>query len=123
MIKRLTLTQDHLKLINLIRFEDDYDNNKVSIDKVNPYILSGKLEDIAFAPGLSHLAIPNTEEDENGAAFPDETEEYMLNVHHYIIDNIYDIEVLIHQMVLKGGITPGTYKCIDTEEIWERENK
>ena len=121
MIKRLTLTQDHLKLINLIRFEDDYDNNKVSIDKVNPYILSGKLEDIAFALGLSNLAIPNTEEDENGAAFPDETEEYMLNVHHYIIDNIYDIEVLIHQMVLKGGITPGTYKCIDTEEIWERE--
>ena len=121
MIKRLTLTQDHLKLINLIRFEDDYDNNKVSIDKVNPYILSGKLEDIAFALGLSHLSIPNTEEDENGAAFPDETEEYMLNVHHYIIDNIYDIEVLIHQMVLKGGITPGTYKCIDTEEIWERE--
>ena len=47
----------------------------------------------------------------------------MLGVHHYILDNIYDIEVLIHQMVLKGGITPGTYKCIDTEEIWERDNK
>ena len=78
MIKRLTLTEDHLKLINLIRFEDDYKNNKVSIDKINPYILSGKLEDIAFALGLSHLAIPNTEDDENGAAFPDETEEYML---------------------------------------------
>ena len=123
MIKRLTLTEDHLKLINLIRFEDDYKNNKVSIDKINPYILSGKLEDIAFALGLSHLAIPNKEDDENGAAFPDETEEYMLGVHHYILDNIYDIEVLIHQMVLKGGITPGTYKCIDTEEIWQRDNK
>ena len=123
MIKRLTLTEDHLKLINLIRFEDDYKNNKVSIDKINPYILSGKLEDIAFALGLSNLAIPNTEDNENGAAFPDETEEYMLGVHHYILDNIYDIEVLIHQMVLKGGITPGTYKCIDTEEIWERDNK
>ena len=123
MIKRLTLTEDHLKLINLIRFEDDYKNNKVSIDKINPYILSGKREDIAFALGLSHLAIPNTEHNENGAAFPDETEEYMLGVHHYILDNIYDIEVLIHQMVLKGGITPGTYKCIDTEEIWERDNK
>ena len=123
MIKRWTLTEDHLKLINLIRFEDDYKNNKVSIDKINPYILSGKLEDIAFALGLSHLSIPNTEDDENGAAFPDETEEYMLGVHHYILDNIYDIEVLIHQMVLKGGITPGTYKCIDTEEIWERDNK
>ena len=123
MIKSLTLTEDNLKLINLIRFEDDYKNNKVSIDKINPYILSGKLEDIAFALGLSHLAIPNTEDNENGAAFPDETEEYMLGVHHYILDNIYDIEVLIHQMVLKGGITPGTYKCIDTEEIWERDNK
>ena len=123
MIKRLTLTEDHLKLINRIRFEDDYKNNKVSIDKINPYILSGKLEDIAFVLGLSHLAIPNTEDNENGAAFPDETEEYMLDVHHYILDNIYDIEVLIHQMVLKGGITPGTYKCIDTEEIWERDNK
>ena len=54
MIKRLELTEDHLKLINLIRFEDDDENNKVSIDKVNPYILSGKLEDIAFALGLSH---------------------------------------------------------------------
>ena len=46
----------------------------------------------------------------------------MLSVHHYIVDNIYDIEVLIHQMVLKGGIKPGKYKCIDTEEIWERED-
>lgn len=121
MIKRLTLTEDHLKLINLIRFEDNDNENKISIDKVNPYILSGKLEDIAFALGLSHTAIPNTENDENGAAFPDDIEEYMLSVHHYIVDNLYDIEVLIHQMVLKGGITPGTYKCIDTEEIWERE--
>ena len=82
MIKRLTLTQDHLKLINLIRFEDDYDNNKVSIDKVNPYILSGKLEDIAFAIGLQNLAISNKEEDEKGAAFTDEKEEYMINVNY-----------------------------------------
>lgn len=121
MIKRLTLTMDHLKLINLIRFEDDDMNDKISVDKINPYILSGKLEDIAFALGLSHLAIPNTADNENGAAFPDETEKYMLDTHHYIVDNLYDIEVLIHQMVLKGGISPGTYKCIDTEEIWSKE--
>ena len=121
MIKRLTLTTDHLKLINLIRFEDNELESKLSVDKINLYILSGKLEDIAFALGLSNLAIPNTEDNENGAAFPDETEEYMLGVHHYIVENLYDIEVLIHQMVLKGGIEPGTYKCIDTEEIWSKE--
>lgn len=122
MIKRITLTEDHLKLINLIRFEDDEINNKIMVDKINPYILSGKLENIAFALGLSHLAIPNSNESEYGAAFPDETEKYMLDIHHYIVDNLYDIEVLIHQMVLKGGITPGTYKCVDTEEIWIKEN-
>lgn len=120
MIKKITLTEDHLKLINLIRFEDDEIHGKVSVDKINPYILSGKLEDIAFALGLSKHAIPNTSDDENGAAFPDDIEDYMLSVHHYILDNMYDIEVLIHQMVLKGGITPGTYKCIDTEEIWSK---
>ena len=122
MIKKITLTEDHLKLINLIRFEDDELNKKVVIDKINPYLLSGKLENIAFALGLNHLAIPNTNDSEYGAAFPDEIEKYMLDVHHYIVDNMYDIEVLIHQMVLKGGITPGTYKCIDSEEIWTKED-
>lgn len=121
MIKRLTLTQDHLKLINLIRFENDELNHIVKIDKINPYILSGKLEDIAFALNLKDKAIPGTEDDADGAAFPDDVEEYMLSVHHYIIDNLYDIETLIHQMVWQGGIKPGTYKCLDHEEIWTKE--
>lgn len=121
MIKKLVLTEDHLKLINLIRFDEDNERDCYTVSTINPYILSGKLEDIAFALGYADKAIPGTNEDENGAAFPDDVEEYLLSVHHYIVDNLYDIEVLIHQMVLKGGITPGTYKCVDTEEIWARE--
>ena len=122
MVKRITLNEDHLKLINLIRFQHDEENNRIFVDKVYPYIIPGKLEDIAFALGLADKKIPGTEDDENGAAFPIGVEEYMLGIHHYIVENIYDIEVLIHQMVLKGGITPGTYKCIDYEEVWSRED-
>lgn len=121
MLKKITLTEDHLKLINLIRFVDE-DDDKIYVDKVNPYILSGKLEDIAFALGQSDKAIPNTSDDECGAAFPDEVEEYLLSVHHYILDNLYDIEVLIHQMVLKGGLTPGTYVSVVGDDIWKKES-
>jgi hypothetical protein len=124
MIKKLVLNEDHLKLINLIRFEDDgEDYGKLTLDKVNPYLLGGKLEDLAFALGKSESAIPCTDDNENGAAFPDDVEEYILSVHHYIVENLYDIEVLIHQMCLKGGITPGTYECVIGDDIWSKKNE
>ena len=125
MIKRITLNEDHIKLLSLIRFEEGDSgmlNNTVYIDKVNPYYLSGMLEDIALTLGYMDKAIPGTEEDAEGAAFPDEIEEYMLSVHHYIIDNLVDIESLIHQFVFNGGLKPGTYKSIDTENIWSKED-
>ena len=124
MIKRLTLTEDHIKLLSLIRFEDGeagINNNTVFIDKINPYYLSGMLEDIALTLGYMDKAIPGTEEDAEGAAFPDDVENYLLSVHHYIVDNLVDVESLIHQFAFKGGLEPGTYKCIDTENIWSRE--
>lgn len=119
MIKHLTLTEEHIKLISLISFDED--DEKLFIDKENPYELAGRLEDIAFVLGYKDKAIPGTEEDPEGAAFPDEIEDHLIEVHRYIVDNLYFIESLIHQYVFKGGITPGTYKCIDTELIWEKE--
>lgn len=121
MIKRLKLTEDHLKLISLIRFETDDEKNIVFVDLIDPYLLSGRLEDLAMVCGLSDKKIPGTEYDAEGAAFPDEVEEYLLGLHHYICDNLYDIEVLLHQFSLKGGVTPGVYKCVDNEEIWQKE--
>jgi hypothetical protein len=120
MIKKLTLNEDHLKLINMIRFQSD-GKDKVYISRENPYILFGHLCDLALVLGLKDKEIPGTEEDPDGAAYPDDVENYILSIHHYIVDNLYDIEVLIHQMALQGGITPGTYKCIDSEEIWSKE--
>ena len=124
MIKRITLTEDHIKLLRLIRFEEGCSGNgaeTVYIDKINPYYLSGMLEDIALVLGYMDKAIPGTEEDAEGAAFPDDVEDYLLSVHHYIVDNLIDIESLIHQFAFKGGLTAGTYKCIDVENIWNKE--
>ena len=124
MIKRLTLSEDHIKLLRLIRFEEGESGllkDRVYIDKVNPYYLSGMLEDIALTLGYMDRAIPGTEEDPEGAAFPDDVENYLLSVHHYIVDNLIEIESLIHQFAFEGGLTPGTYKCVDTELIWSKE--
>lgn len=121
MIKRITLTEDHIKLISLLRFEEDEKNETLVIDKFDPYMLSGRLEDLAMALGMIDKMIPGTEDDAEGGAFPDDIEAYILRVHHYIIDHLYDIEVLVHQLAFRGGITPGTYKCIDNEEIWSKE--
>jgi len=122
MIKRLTLNKDHLKLIALIKFEEEEKKDWLYIDKFDPYMLSGRLEDIAMALGLYDQKIDGTEFDAEGAAFPDDVEKYMLDVHHYVVDHLHDIETLVHQMAVKGGITEGTYKCIDNEMIWEKES-
>jgi hypothetical protein len=138
MILKLNLTEDHLKLIPLFFIKDEKvnelpdlynkDNEKpivrdcCRIDKDHMYCLgSHLLEDISIALGLRDKAIEATKESADGLAFPDDVEKYMLDVHNYIVDNLYNIETLIHQFVIKGGITPGVYKTKDCEMIWERE--
>ena len=34
--------------------------------------------------------------------------------------NLYEIETLIHQFVVNGGITPGKYKCRKDDYIWSK---
>ena len=121
MIKRLTLTNEHITLIRLLNFQENDFDSTIVVNKKDPYMLGGRLEDLALALGYMNTAIPGTENDAEGAAFPDDVEEHILEVHHYVVDNLHDIETLIHQFVFSGGLTAGTYKCIDTEEIWEKE--
>lgn len=121
MIKRLTLTAEHLQLISIMKFEPNEDTGDLTIYKDDPYRLSGRLEDIAIALGMGDKIIPGTEFDPEGAAFPDDVEQHLLSIHKYISDNLYDIEVLIHQFAVKGGLQPGTYKAFDYEEIWTKE--
>ena len=121
MIKRLNVTEDHLKLIPFILLEDD--DNEVRINKTLVFdIQSTVLDDISLILGIRDRAIENTENDADGRAFSDEDEKYMLGLYHSIVDDLYYWESLIHQYVCRGGIEIGVYKCIDNELIWEKES-
>ena len=122
MVKRLTLNEEHLKLIPFFFIQED-GNYNVFIDKEQMFCLGSQLfEDMSMILGLRDKMIPKTENDSDGMAFESETEEYMLGLYNYISEHIIDIETLIHQFVVKGGLTVGTYKCKDNEMLWEKED-
>ena len=118
MILHLCLTEDDLKLVRFFNIENDNDDY-LKIDKnVMLTMQSHILDDVAMVLGLRDRAINGTEEDALGSAYPDEVEKYMLDTYNYVKDNMYLIETLLHQMVMKG-IKPGHYKCKDSDLIWE----
>lgn len=115
----LNLTDDHLKLVSFIGIEDNKDDvleiNKTAILTVKSHLL----DDVAMILGLRDQAIPNTEEDADGSAYPDEVEKRMLDAYNYVKDNLYYIETLLHQRCTIG-VQPGHYVAIDNELIWEK---
>lgn len=118
MILHLHLNEDHLKLIRFLNIEDNNDDY-LSINKhVMLTMQTHILDDIATILGMRDSAIKGTEEDADGSAYPDELEKYMLDTYHYVSDNMYLIETLLHQNVM-DGIKVGHYKCKDNEMIWE----
>lgn len=122
MILHLHLTEDHLKLVRFLNIEDDNDDY-LSINKhVMLTVQSHILDDIATVLGLRDKAIPNTENDADGCAYPDDVEKYMLDTYNYVSDNMYLIETLLHQNVM-SGIKVGHYKAKDNELIWEYVNE
>ena len=175
-VKKITLTEDHLRLISAIKVEafdfDDkealsqlkrtvrrlnladkmepenkmssaYDEwkyyveeNKVLMDEVNEFnphshigwaidqynLFGGTyvLEDVALIIGKWGEFIPGTEEEPTGRRYPEELEEYMYGLYEYIVENLVFIESLVHTYCFKGGLTPGTYKCLDYELDWTK---
>lgn len=122
MIKRITLTEEHLKLIPFIFIQED-GNYNILIDSGQMFCLGSQLfEDMSIILGLRDKMIPNTQNDAEGMSFDKESEEHMLSLYEYLVDHLHDIETLIHQFVVKGGLSVGTYKCNDNEMIWEKES-
>lgn len=118
MFIHLNLTEDHLKLVRFFNIEDTHDEY-LSINKeVMLTLQTHLLDDVAAILDLRDKAIPNTSNDAEGTAYPDEVEKYMLDTYNYVSDNIYYIETLLHQYVMEG-IKPGHYKAKDNELIWE----
>ena len=123
MIIELNLTKDHLKLIPFF-FIQEFDDDKVGVDKNIMFNIGSHLmEDMAMILGLEDKAIQSTKFDVDGRAFDDETEAYMLSLFNFFNDNFYFIETLIHQYAVQGGLTEGTYKAIDSELIWKKNDE
>ena len=121
MIKKITITEDILKLIPFLNvYEDEEDDTKIIIDKVVIFNLGSHLmEDMANILGLSDKALEWTKNDAEGRAYDDETEKYMLETYEYIKDNLIYIESIIHQFAPIGGVKVGTYSCDLKDMIWE----
>jgi hypothetical protein len=118
MILHLNLTEDHLKLVRFLNIIDE-DDDFLKIDKkVMLTMQSHLLDDVAMILGLRDKAIKNTEEDADGAAYPDDVEKYMIDTYNYVSDNLYLIETLLHQNVMEG-VKAGHYKAKDSELIWK----
>ena len=117
-ILHLNLTEDHLKLVRFLNIEDKDDDVLTINKKVMLTMQSHILDDVAMILGLRDKAIKGTEEDADGRAYPDDVEQYMLDVYHYVSDNLYLIETLLHQFVFEG-VKVGEYRAKDSELVWE----
>lgn len=121
MIKRITITDDLIKVLPLLYIQTEGDD-VVYINR--KWLLGGThlLEDMSFALGIHDRGIAGTEDDAEGVAFNEDDTKMMMDLYQYVSDNLFYIESLIHQFSVKGGLTKGTYKCIDNELIWEKES-
>lgn len=125
---KLTLTDEHLSLIanlkmgNIPNNVDDMPMAKLGFDLNSLYGGAFLLEDISYILGCYDKHIVGTEERALGPSFPQELEDHMYNLHFYIIDNLENIEEIVHYFSNKGGLTPGTYVCKDWEHIWTKRN-
>ena len=118
MIIHLNLTDDHLKLVRFLNVEDN-DDDVLTINKhVMLTLQTHILDDVATILGFRDKAIKGTEEDPDGAAYPDDVEKYMLDTYNYVSQNMFYIETLLHQRCTQG-IVPGHYKANDADLLWE----
>lgn len=131
-IIKVTLTEDMLKLISNIHFTrvpqmpTEKDNRQIltwGLDFASLYGGSYVFEDISYILGRYDEHIEGTEDDPMGVKFTREFTDYMWEMHEYILNNIGNIEELVHVYSNKGGLTPGTYKCKNNEHIWEKESE
>ena len=116
----VNLTEDHLKLIRNLNVQALTDET-VGIVKDDLYGGTYKYEQMALILGLTDKAVPGTEEDmETGTLYEKEAQLYMMELDKYINENLLNIEEILHQFCLKGGLTVGKYVCKDYQHIWHR---
>ena len=129
MIDKLTFSEDVIRLIPHFNFTEtpllpairDVEIPRWGLDYNSIYGGSFLLEDLALILGFYDKVLPETIENADGPRYPEEIEDRMLAAHRFVIENMKEIEEIIHQFVVKGGITAGTYKCEHDIRLWERD--
>lgn len=124
---KIKLNEEHLKLIENIKFEKfvfdmDTRNGRYGwgIDQYSLFGGSYALEDIALILGHWDEYIRGTENDPMGRHYPEELENHMWELYHYIWDNMEHIIRLVFYFNDKGGLTPGEYKFDTNNETWKK---
>ena len=127
-MKKLTLTEDHLKLISEIHFEgfsfdSETQNGRFGwgIDQYNLFGGTYVLEDVSRILGKYDEHIVGTE-DPQGVDFNDDLKDYMWGLYRYIWENMEDVISLLLYFSNKGGLVPGTYKkSRSSQQAWVKE--
>jgi hypothetical protein len=114
---KITLTEEHIKLISNFKSEKINDIH-VGFDTINPYGGSYLMEDLAMILGYWDKVVEGSETDfMYGRRFGLENEQEMINVHNYLMDNFQFILSIIIQFATVG-IKPGLYTTIDYNLDW-----
>lgn len=126
-LKTLTLTEDHIKLLQAIKFESfvfdgDSRNGRIGwgVDQYGPWGGNYPIEDIALILGHWGDTIPGTENDWDGRKFPDELADKFFALYGDITENFELYFKLLIFMSDKGGLTPGKYKCNPRLNNWTK---
>jgi hypothetical protein len=126
-LKKFVITEDHIKLLQAIKFETfvfdgDSRNGRIGwgIDQYGPWGGEYPIEDIALILGHFNDAIPGTENDWNGRKFPDELHDKFHTLYEEITENMELLFSLLIFYTDKGGLTPGTYKCNPRIKDWKK---
>lgn len=116
-IIKITLTEEHIKIITNFRISQLGDESVV-INTKDLLVNNSVVEGIALLLDKFDEHIEGSEVEVEGRRYPTELEDYFWDLYSYITDNLQYIEIILHQFV-STGIKPGTYRCVDNIMIWE----
>jgi hypothetical protein len=119
---KLTFNEEHIKLISNFRTRQ-VDDEHYAIDTYDLFGGTYLYEDMALILGYMDKVIPGTMEDADGPKFDDETLEHLNELDSFIVENLQNIEDILHQFCTEGIQVGVTYWCNPSECIWHKEEK
>lgn len=120
-LKKVRITENQITMLRNFKVYD-FSDAQVGFDKINPYGGNYLYTDLAMIFGFYDKMIPETKEHFFGPSYPDEYLKPVLAEHYDLMRDIEDVESIIHQFAGQN-FTAGTYKCINRENIWIKDDK